>query len=286
MIDYYSSLDEAIEVLVVEQDTQPRFPVSWKDRICYVFVKNSGLFNRSWVFNVGARMATHSVLAFADGDIVMHPEDFLKGVQLLRHVPVVNPYSAILDLTEVLTNRIVNDEILPAAIQPDSLSLPRTGINLAGGILLMQKNSWEKMGGWPEEVRGWGVEDNIMEIKILREFAVSTLEATAFHLHHPPAAQKYHPFEEVNRMLLKNYASGEISSVTSSIGNPHRYTGLAGKFRDVLYRVRYRKQIASYYHYAMLNGGHWLKSGLTALLYNPFSLSVLRDISRRLIKSS
>lgn len=64
-----------MEVCLVEQDYEPRIASLVRrystPSMKYIFVENSGLFNKSWGLNIAAQHSSGSQLIFADADMLI-----------------------------------------------------------------------------------------------------------------------------------------------------------------------------------------------------------------------
>ena len=87
LLSIISYFKNCCEIIVVEQDDNSK--ISLPNDIKHIFIKNSGLFNRSWGFNVGVKSANFDKLCFNDNDIIMNLDDF-NQVKLESHVFIFN----------------------------------------------------------------------------------------------------------------------------------------------------------------------------------------------------
>jgi len=174
VISYFKNI---CEIIVVEQDDSSK--ISLSPDIKHIFVKNNGLFNRSWGFNIGVKYASFDKICFNDNDIFMDIADFTRGIDGLNDCDTINPYSAVYDLDQGKSLDFKRYGTFPTM---DGFG--RGGTNYSGGMLFMNKNNFYKIGGWDEQMRGWGGEDDLMTHKIFNLLSSRTLEQKAYHLYH------------------------------------------------------------------------------------------------------
>ena len=71
------------EVIVVEQDREPRLPCGFLPSGCRsVFAFNDGPFNKSWGLNIGFKQSSGDVLAFGDADILIDSRNLIESFAL------------------------------------------------------------------------------------------------------------------------------------------------------------------------------------------------------------
>jgi GT2 family glycosyltransferase len=108
-------------------------------------------------------------------------------------------------------------------------------IVFAGGLFVIRREAYLRLGGFDERFRGWGGEDDAMTIKLRRSGMplAECGERPALHLWHSrePGATTGQPHYAANRQLLADYATyrdEELSRLCEVqrqvIGNPHKYS--------------------------------------------------------------
>jgi|GEM_PF-5862859 len=213
------------EVIVVEQSGQMDVKtLVTEEGGKYFFVEYTGLFNRSWGMNIAFWQSNGEHIVCTDSDIILEQPDIREALIYLAEWEVINPYTKIFDLTQ--------EESQQSPFPKHSKE--RTGLNMAGGILFIQRQAYVKIGGWNEEFEGWGGEDNAFAIKILRIFISHlTLPGTAYHLWHPTSkAQTIEGYNAYIRNLqrlddLQNMAQdlliAQCVAQRTFMGDPFRY---------------------------------------------------------------
>jgi hypothetical protein len=271
-LSWIDSVHVEKEILIVEQNAVPQLSVPALHAPCrIVHAFNDGLFNRSWGFNVGARLARYDRMIFTDSDLLLPEEQLLSAIAALSTTEAVNPYTAVLDLTEEASIQLQEGERSLATI-PSTCGMFREGLNFSGGMLLITRAAFDRSGGWPEYIRGWGREDNILSEIIATKLTHETRPGTAFHLYHPTEGLSTHKYSELNTWFLEHPTQRPVGS----IGNPNKYRD-ASWLTEWIRDFPHRKIISSYYHYQMISHAQnrqsvaFLKSLGKALLYHPFS---------------
>jgi len=198
------------EIIVVEQDIKQHFLSS-------IFVYNAGLFNRGWGFNVGALKTNADVLVFSDCDLLIQKEDINKCLDKIKEVDVVDPKGFIIDLAE---NETVEN----------NTKRYRTSFDLAGGIVFFKREAFFKINGWDEDLRGWGVEDNVMTIKIKKLLTFCKINCVLHHLFHSDRVKnaRNQDFYRKNYSIFKKIKSLTYDQLTEyykdkQIGNIEKY---------------------------------------------------------------
>lgn len=179
-----------LEIIVVEQD-KTTSDLDIFSSVKYIFLPNDGLYNRSWGFNVGIKHATNNIVAFADNDLLVPPQALTDSWQTCHYCDTVSPYNSkkVMDLSPEDTKIFISTKMLPH----NPRGQYRPGCNYAGGIVIMKKQAFNKVGGWEERMQGWGGEDSHMLLKLqkLNIGRAELLQYSATHLYHERGARPY-----------------------------------------------------------------------------------------------
>jgi GT2 family glycosyltransferase len=226
-----------VEVLVVEQDAVPRLGGALPHAGARaVFVHNPGPFNKGWGFNVGARLASGSVLAFCDADVLVGASLDKALRYCARDVAIAKPYVRLVDLTQAQTRALRARTLDPATIDARSPGREAIGesIVLCGGLFAMRRDAFVHIGGFDERFVGWGGEDDAMSLKVERARlpCVELDDEVALHLWHarPRAATICNPHYAQNLALLadyRRYGDAELARLAEvqwqGCGYSHKY---------------------------------------------------------------
>ena len=179
-LDWINSFT-GVEIILVEQDKHSK--ISNLGLKCkHIFVKSTMPYNRSWAFNVGMKYSSSNIIVCSDSDLIMNPNDFIKGLQSLQQHEMVSPYHTVLDLTpqesSMPLEQVVNIN------RPGRGETDNQKINISGGISMFRKDALQKIGGWNEDFWSWGAEDDAQTIKINNFLSWTELQAKCYHLYH------------------------------------------------------------------------------------------------------
>lgn len=215
-----------VEVIVVEQDKHSKISnLSLKCK--HIFTRSNLPFNKSHAFNVGLKYSKGDIVVFGDSDLIMTPDDFIKGLQLMNTYEMVNPYNSVIDLTPEESGLPIENIVKinrPGRGETDIQKVP-----LCGGICIFRKSAIMKIAGWNEDFIGWGGEDDFESIKVKHFLNWTELNSKCYHLYHA----KEHPDQKwyqrnlqmLNKLanLTKEQHSKSISSSASKIGMKNKY---------------------------------------------------------------
>ena len=218
---------DKVELIIVEQGEKrtvcseefdnASLPIKCK------FVYKKGLFNKSWGYNVGAKMASYNNLLFIDNDIILSREAIKRGYKLFKHVDAVRFYDRLYALSERETQALVERFEYP----PQTSRILRD-FSVPGGFFLIRKKLFYKLGGWNEEFEGWGGEDDAFAHKMSKH-TVAAVTIPAFHLHHMSFGFNDDPsqFELVKKIFkkIKKLSYGRIVKLAkkAEIGLEEKY---------------------------------------------------------------
>ena len=228
-----------IETIVVEQDAAPALEAGFAPAARIVFARNPGPFNKGWGLNVAARSAQAPVLALGDAD-VLAPGGFEAALEAcLRDADAAKPYRRIVDLTPEESARVCAGawDFVPErpADAPPDRQAQGEHVSFGGGLFLVRRDLFGRLGGFDERFRGWGGEDDAMTLKLARSGArlVELGERPALHLWHPRAHEATfgQPHYEANRALIAEYAAYGNAELKRLCEVGRQLAGNADKYR-------------------------------------------------------
>lgn len=165
----------SIELLIVEQDAEQKLELDDGLNVRHLFIYNSGLFNRSWAFNCAAKHTEKGILVFADVDIFLEKDGYLKCFEATEHFEAITPNKV--EISNVAISDNTDDAV--------QLINKRELYSFAGGMLVVTRDAFDKIGGWDERFEGWGGEDDAMSHVIYTHLRSTTLHIPFFHIDHP-----------------------------------------------------------------------------------------------------
>lgn len=198
LIKYIRQNFKNVEIIVAEQGNS----ISVIDSVdIHVFNHNDGLFERSKLLNLAVKNANNEYLIIGDNDLIVDVDSINKSIDLLNEYDAINPYSVVRDIPENITNEYINN--MDMNILKDQGTY-RESIVFAGGMLAIRKSSYIKIGGYDENVIGWGGEDDLMTIKISNLLKYTSLESVSYHLYHDRGINgvPYHEHYDKNVEIL------------------------------------------------------------------------------------
>lgn len=224
-LDWINSFSN-VEVLLVEQDKHSKIE-DLNLKCKHIFIKSEMPYNRSWAFNVGLKYSQSNVIVFGDSDLIMNPDDFIKGLNSLNQYEMVSPYHSVVDLTPEESNLNFNNII--QINRPGRGETDNQKINISGGIAMFRRDAIQKIAGWNESFLGWGGEDDFQTIKVKNLLTWIELKARCYHFWHqrsqPDMAYYQQSLQLLNQAqkLTKEELISHINNTGKKIGMKNLY---------------------------------------------------------------
>jgi hypothetical protein len=146
-----------------------------------------GRFNASAARNRAASAAGEwDVAVFVDADTVVFDFDLIrKAVDLAAKTnQFVRPYSDYLMVDEGTSDAVMANPKRP------SRGYRRLGEIAHGGVHVVSRSLWNKVGGYDERFSGWGSEDTAFERACVVLAGYKRINGQVYHLWHPPSADR------------------------------------------------------------------------------------------------
>ena len=221
---------QGMDVILVEQDTHSKIS-ELNLRLKHIFIKNEKpYFNKSWAYNVALNYITTPIVIFGDADLIMNPNDFVQSVQMLDKFDVVNPYKSVIDLTPQESIMDLNSVMSINRIGRGEADNDIEKCPLAGGIVMYRREALYKIGGYNEDMLGWGGEDTFMDMKIKQFLTYIEMPFKTFHFYHEKAQIDPKLYER-NLSILNHFAQctkeqyqQHINMVLPKIGKLNKYS--------------------------------------------------------------
>lgn len=184
-----------MEILLIEQDDTSKIDVILPPNCKKHFTYNPGLYNRCWAFNVGVNLTDKKILAFADSDMFMDKADYISAFEACRDFQVINPNGQ-------TTYNVINAD---ADALTYEISEKRKLWTFAAGLIMMQREAFDQIGGWDERFEGWGGEDDAISHIIYNTLVNKTFDFKMYHVDHARSVfdGKTQPGYLYNRMLFE-----------------------------------------------------------------------------------
>ncbi len=165
-------------------------------------------FSKAKAVNDAAKKARGTIFAIVDADTLLNPSVFKSAMMLLQDAPWLIPYNNVFDLTAESTNRLINEK--PMWPLPKWLSFSIRKPLPVGGVNILRKTDFEKVGGFDERFHGWGGEDDAFAAA-MNTFSGQyvRLDEPLYHLWHPPAERQKNEHYENNRALAFQYCRAQ-----------------------------------------------------------------------------
>ena len=191
-------------VWLVEADRAPVF--AWTEladpKVRHIFLCDTQRFSRGATSNVGVRAARGPVLCLHDADVVANPQVFKLCVDDLldeQRSDAWAPYQQVVNVDGALRQRLAESADF-ACLQPyagvqDPLApdMDMLYASAAGGITLMRRETFLRVGGFDPSFQGWGGEDDELLGRAVRLGVRwwSVAGTRLFHLHHDSASRQH-----------------------------------------------------------------------------------------------
>ncbi|MFT4535527.1 MAG: glycosyltransferase involved in cell wall biosynthesis [Saprospiraceae bacterium] len=211
-----------IEIIIVEQDLKTKLAIDKNLNVRHLFLYNPGLFNRSWAFNCATKNIFNEILIFTDADIFLEKEGYIECFNAAENFEAITPNK--LEISNVSIGE-TDDQI--------TFLNKRKLHSFAGGMLIITKKAFQKIGGWDERFEGWGGEDDAMSHVIYNLLRSQTLNTENYHIDHPHEhiTGNNHPRYESNKALLEEIVTRNGPSLyryvhqlkTMNFGNHNKY---------------------------------------------------------------
>jgi hypothetical protein len=189
----------------------------------YIGESPDGLFNRSAAINGAARQAGDwDVAVVCDSDTVVPPAQFEKAVSEARKTGLLtSALTRVVELSKESTDQLLTG----GEIDIRKLDIDRTRTKddmTQSSVIAVPRALWDAIGGFDEEFRGWGCEDNAFwkaatvlggtgRTQVLGESLDRgkplRVNGCAFHLWHQPASKikLFDPIFRNNFRRLRHY---------------------------------------------------------------------------------
>ena len=200
--------DNLTEIILVEQGVETT--INWlddvrgKEFIKYIFVKNDGIFNLGWGYNIGAKASTTDILIFNSVDIIIRHIFIRNALQIIHNSDFVKGYNSLIELDEEDTEKYIG---INYRLSPNVKHVLVSEKTLGSGVFIIRKDAYMMMKGFDEDCYGYGYQDYIFDEKMkLLDFKTKILKETAIELYHSKNREgMYYYFNKANGELYNEY---------------------------------------------------------------------------------
>lgn len=153
-------------------------------------------FCRSHAINDGVKGSSGDILIISDADILFYKRTMDKAIQALQKCPFIIPFGRVVDLSRSFSDRLTKQNPTytlrelregAASIRDIRVGVSHWGDKSAGGVQVITRDLFNKVGGYDERFKGWGWEDTVFCWKIRKELGDYDILSTecVYHLWHP-----------------------------------------------------------------------------------------------------
>lgn len=164
-----------------------------------------GPFNRSKAVNQAAnRNWDYAVIADADTWV---PERQLRLAHMTARISgkLVAAFDTVIEIAQPSTLSLLSGQ-LGFEDTFHTVRARRRPLETQSSMLVVPRTLWDQIGGMDERFTGWGGEDNALWKHAELAAGTSRIPGNAYHMWHPPAADKHHgPTYRSNLNLWNRY---------------------------------------------------------------------------------
>ena len=177
------------EIIIAEQAVAPlAADLAREFGSAHLRLASDGPFERARTLNAGAAVASHDFIVWHDNDLVCGSGFFERAVAEMfeRDLDYLIPYTRIEYLSEPDSTAVLQGRRTPQ--QCRSVRTIVGGRDASGGMGVVHRRFLDRFGGFSQEFRGWGGEDNFWWKKATllgRAGTTRRADQTLWHLFHP-----------------------------------------------------------------------------------------------------
>lgn len=220
ILDWLSGFQD-IEVLLVEQDRHSMIS-HLNLRATHIFIESKLPFNKSWAYNIALKRCNSSVVIFGDADVIMNPLELIESLKQLDGHECVIPSSNMIKLTP------------SESIQDfgNILTINREGVKSShtDGIVIFKKESILKIGGWNEDLIGFGYQNKFQDMKIDSILKSLKLNYNTYHFSHTKE-DNLPGIDQRNEKIMEHYKSADVNMLQSHINMVSSKIGMLNKYQ-------------------------------------------------------
>lgn len=204
LLNYLNFLTD-YEIIIVEMDNKTTLNLK---NYRHIFIKSGKPFNKSLCYNIGAKYAACEKLIFIDTDILIKKYCFEEGLEKLNEYDIYKPYEKIIYFDKKdtdLFHKYKNTE----KFDFNKKSKIIKGCVISGGAFFINKKSYLEIGGFDENIFGYGYEDVIFDLFI------NELQLKVYY-NKDNCVHTWHPENNRNWKLIKKNKDRYIEYISFS----------------------------------------------------------------------
>jgi SAM-dependent methyltransferase len=126
----------------------------------HILVASNDVFERARALNAGSAIASRELIVWQDNDLIAAPGFFARAAAEFetRDLDYLIPYTQISYISAVDTDAVLSKAVTIDACRP--MRILRSGRDVSGGMGIVRRQFLDRFGGFSQEFRGWGGEDN------------------------------------------------------------------------------------------------------------------------------
>lgn len=168
---------------------------------------NQQPFPKAKVINEAVKKSNGEILVIADADLFFDPSLLEQAIKQLENNAWVIPFKKVFNISKKSTQELLKTE--PVWPVPIELETRKRKYAAMGGINIVPRKYFDKVGGFDERFVGWGGEDDAFAASMNNICGyVKRMDGTLYHLWHSRRSLGNYA---ANRELLKGYRGGKES---------------------------------------------------------------------------
>jgi hypothetical protein len=182
-------------VVVVESDAVQRHR-NVIEPYCdeYLFARNPGLFNKSWIINVGVVRASGNpeITCILDADVLTDRDFVARNAERFLHPGRGGhfPHRNMLCMDRPATSWAIRQRLLAGAAEPPLGEIRGFLLRKSPGCCIwVRTEAFLRVGGFDERYEGWGGEDYDFFRRLDIATPIDHFHDTLLHMHHPPSSR-------------------------------------------------------------------------------------------------
>jgi SAM-dependent methyltransferase len=212
------------EIIVAEVATRPLSTDAVRDLgAIHLRLPSDGAFERAWALNAGSAIASNDLIVWHDNDLIAGPDFFVRAAAEMveRNLDYLVPYTCIHYLSSADSAAVMRGERPIQDCRPIRRLIG--GRDASGGMGIVHRRFLERFGGFSQEFRGWGGEDNFWWKKATllgRAGVTGRADQTLWHLYHEQSGALTRQPPRNNEHYRRNVA---VLREAAQLNTPERF---------------------------------------------------------------